>query len=51
MVQRAVKEAIRRAEIDIGRIRELLHRKDLATTIIYCHVLNRGARSPLDSVS
>ena len=39
---------------DIGTVQELLGHKDVRTTMIYTHVIQRGAmavRSPLDHVS
>ena len=33
---------------DIWTVQELLGHKDIRTTMIYTHVLNRGVRSPAD---
>ena len=41
------------AEYDVRTIQELMERKDVATTMIYTHVLNKGGHgvsSPLDGL-
>jgi site-specific recombinase XerD len=43
----------RSSDADIRTVQELLERSDLKTTMIYTHVLNRGAlgvRSPVHSL-
>jgi len=53
--RRRLKQAIRRAQIkrgyEIQTVQDLLGHKDVRTTMIYTHVLNRGTRgvqSPMD---
>jgi len=46
-----VRDAIRVKHYSIRTVQELLGHKDVKTTMIYTHVLNRGGlavRSPLD---